>query len=158
MRMPIPREAIIKGLREVNWPGRLELVDGSPPILLDGAHNPGGAKVLRAYIEECWRPPITLIFGAMDDKDIEGMASEIFPLATSLVLTRVNDPRAASTARLGKPALRTANNVIFAETVPQAVSWARSVTAPEGLICVAGSLHLVGAVKFALESEDWRPS
>ena len=152
--MPVKREAIIKGLRTVQWPGRLELIDDRPAILLDGAHNPGGARALRAYLEEVWRGPVTLIFGAMSDKDIAGMAAELFPAAKTIVLTRINDPRAANNARLGTSALGSTRNVIFTETVTQALSWARSVTPPEGLICVAGSLYLVGEVKRILETED----
>lgn len=149
----IPREAIIRGLREVNWPGRLELIEDRPKILLDGAHNPAGAQILRAFLDEFCREPITLIFGAMGDKDVDRMAKALFSAARTIVLTRVVDRRAATTVRTGKPALRAGQNVIFTETVRQALSWARSVTPPDGLICVAGSLHLVGEVKQLLESE-----
>ena len=152
---PIPREAMIKGLRNVSWPGRLELIDDQPAVLLDGAHNPAGARALRAYLDEFWRgATITLVFGAMNDKDIDRMALELFDAARTIVLTRVRDSRAADNARLGTAALRSSRNVIFAETVRQALSWARSVTAPDGLVCVAGSLHLVGEVKRLMEEAD----
>jgi dihydrofolate synthase / folylpolyglutamate synthase len=150
----IPREAVIKGLRQVNWPGRLELIDDRPAVLLDGAHNPAGARALRAYLDEFWHSPITLVFGAMNDKDIDRMAAELFDAARTIVLTRVKDSRAADNARLGSAALRSSRNVIFAETVSQALSWARSVTPPNGLVCVAGSLHLVGEVKRLMEEAD----
>lgn len=153
----IPREAIIRGLREVSWPGRLEYIDDRPPLLLDGAHNRAGARILRAYLDEFWHGPLTLIFGAMADKDVAGMASELFGAAQTIVLTRVKDSRAATNARMGKPALGASRNVIFTESVRQALSWARSVTSPGGLICVAGSLYLVGEVKRLLEAEDEQP-
>ena len=136
------------------WPGRLELIANRPPILLDGAHNPSGARALRAYLDEFWQCPITLVFGAMNDKDIDRMAAELFGVASTIVLTRVRDRRAADNARLGASALRSSRNVIFAETVRQALSWARSVTPPEGLVCVSGSLYLVGEVKRLLEEAD----
>ena len=150
----IPRDAVIKGLRDVSWPGRLELIDDRPALLLDGAHNPSGARALRAYLDEFWACPITLVFGAMNDKDIDRMTAELFDVARTLVLTRVRDRRAADSARLGVSALRLSRNVIFAETVKQALSWARSVTPPKGLVCVTGSLHLVGEVKRLLEEAD----
>jgi len=150
----IPREAIIKGLRDASWPGRLELIEDRPTVLLDGAHNPAGARALRAYLDEFWQVPITLVFGAMNDKDIDRMAAELFDAARTIVLTRVRDIRAADNARLGGAALRSSRNVIFAETVKQALSWARSVTPPDGLVCVAGSLHLVGEVKRLIEEAD----
>lgn len=151
---PIPRDAVKEGLREVSWPGRLELIDDRPMVLLDGAHNPAGARALRAYLDEFWHCPITLVFGAMNDKDIDRMAAELFDVARTIVLTRVRDNRAADSARLGASALRSSRNVIFAETVRQALSWARSVTPHDGLLCVAGSLHLVGEVKRLLEEAD----
>ena len=136
----VPREAIIRGLREVNWPGRLEFIEDRPSLLLDGAHNPAGAQALRAYLDEFWRGPLTLIFGAMGDKDIDAMGAALFGAAKTIVLTRVGDGRAANNARLGKPALSSSSNIIFTETVRQALSWARSITPLEGLICIAGSL------------------
>jgi len=151
---PVSRAAIIDGLREVSWPGRLELIEDRPLILLDGAHNPAGARALRVFIDEFWSGPVTLIFGAMADKDIDRMASELFSVARTIVLTRVRDERAADNARLGRAALNASRNVIFAETVRQAISWARSVTPDDGLICVAGSLHLVGEVKRLIEEAD----
>jgi dihydrofolate synthase/folylpolyglutamate synthase len=154
----ITREAIIKGLRGVSWPGRLELLEGRPAMLLDGAHNLAGALSLRRYLDEFWKGELTLIFGAMGDKDIEGMATHLFDRAKTVVLTSVNDRRAARGPRLGKSALGGFANVIFTETVKQAVSWARSVTPPDALICVAGSLHLVGAVKQVIEEEDQQPA
>jgi dihydrofolate synthase/folylpolyglutamate synthase len=153
----IGRRAILDGLRKVVWPGRLELVDDRPSILIDGAHNPAGARTLRRYVEEFWKGPVTLVFGAMSDKDVEGMAAVLFPQAKSIVLTRVRDSRAATNARMGKLALSATQNVIFTETVSQALSWARSVTVPEGLIIFAGSLYLAGEVKRLLSSEDRMP-
>jgi len=150
----IAPEALRKGLAEVEWPGRLEMIHDRPRILLDGAHNPAAARRLRQYLDEFCAGPVTLVFGAMSDKDIAGMAAELFPRASTIVLTRVRDPRAATGARMGKAALGSSRNVIFTETVRQALSWARSITPPDGLICAAGSLHLVGEIKRVLETED----
>lgn len=150
----ITREAIIKGLRATVWPGRLEWIDARPALLLDGAHNAAGARALRVYLDEFWQGELTLIFGAMNDKDIQGMARSLFGVARTVVLTRVADPRSATGARIAQTALGGSSNIFFTETVQQALSWARSVTPPDGLVCVAGSLHLVGAVKRLLEDED----
>ncbi|MFY9572226.1 MAG: folylpolyglutamate synthase/dihydrofolate synthase family protein, partial [Blastocatellia bacterium] len=150
----ITRKAIVKGLRDVSWPGRLELIDDRPVVLLDGAHNPAGARALRAYLDEFARGPITLVFGAMTDKDTDRMAAELFDAAQTVVLTRVRDVRAADSARLGRSALNKTRNVIFTENTRQALSWARSVTPPDGLVCIAGSLHLVGEVKKLIEEAD----
>ncbi|HKV38864.1 MAG TPA: folylpolyglutamate synthase/dihydrofolate synthase family protein [Blastocatellia bacterium] len=151
---PVPRQALIDGLREVDWPGRLEMTDTQPRLLLDGAHNPSGASRLREYLQTFWPEPMTMVFGAMADKDIAGMSAELFPLARTIVLTRVGESRAATGAAIGEAALAGSRNVIFTETVKQALSWARSITGPDGLIVVAGSLYLVGEVKRLLEEED----
>jgi len=153
----IEQTAIEAGLSNTVWPGRLQLVEapGIPArLLLDGAHNAAGARALRAYLDEFWPGELTLIFGAMADKDIQAMARTLFGRARTVVLTRVADSRSATGARIAQAALGGSNNVFFTETVQQALSWARSVTPAEGLICVAGSLHLVGAVKHLLEEED----
>jgi dihydrofolate synthase / folylpolyglutamate synthase len=155
--LKMPREAVIRGLREVEWPGRLELIEESPPVLLDGAHNPAGARSLRTYLDEFWSRPITLIFAAMNDKDIEGMASALFPGVDHVVLTRVDDPRAANVTRMSRAVLGSSRSAIPTETVAHALVTARGLTPPDGLICVAGSLFLVGEVKRLIERNHHSP-
>ena len=130
------------------------MLNREPLVIVDGAHNAAGARALRVYLDEFWPGELTLIFGAMNDKDIQAMARSLFGTARTVVLTRVADPRSATGARIAQTALGGSSNVFFTETVQQALSWARSVTPPDGLICIAGSLHLVGAVKRLLEDED----
>ncbi|HEU4389211.1 MAG TPA: cyanophycin synthetase [Blastocatellia bacterium] len=152
--LDIGERAIVDGLEQVEWPGRLETFDSRPALLMDGAHNIDGARALRQYLDEFWHGPLTLVFGAMSDKNLEGMAGELFGAAKTLVLTRARDRRAATGAEIGKYAIDGWHNVIFTESSRQALSWARSLTPAGGLICVAGSLHLVGEVKRLLEQED----
>jgi dihydrofolate synthase/folylpolyglutamate synthase len=126
-----------------------------PVVLLDGAHNPAGAKALRQYLVDFGCQPLTLIFGAMQDKRIEEMAEELLPLAQTVILTRVQEPRAADLERLGQIAAPH-QNVILAETVSQAIEQALSVTPADGMICVTGSLYLVGAVKqWTMDDGRW---
>ncbi len=148
----IPREAIIKGLREVKWAGRLEFMPGSPSYLFDGSHNPAGARTLGNYLSEVWERPLTLIFGAMSDKDIEGMAAELFSLPEAIVFTRVDEPRAATLDRLREAAQGSAARIFFADRVSEAMAKARDIIPKDGLICVAGSLYLVGAVKQLMQT------
>src|SRR5256714_2998744 len=89
-------DAIINGLADAKHPGRLELWEGGPPILFDGAHNPAAARALRAYLEEFVTQPITMIFGAMRDKALNEIASILFPLAHELILTELDNPRTAT--------------------------------------------------------------
>jgi dihydrofolate synthase/folylpolyglutamate synthase len=143
----IPKNAIISGLKNVRWPGRLELIEGNPLLLLDGAHNPGGAKVLGDFLRETWGGKITLIFAAMNDKDIAGIAREIFPLADKIIFTKIDERRAATMDGLAAFLPESVKEWSVTDTVEQAFTIARSVTSNDDMICVAGSLHLVGAIK-----------
>jgi dihydrofolate synthase/folylpolyglutamate synthase len=149
----IPHQAILNGLATVNWQGRLEWVEGKPAFLFDGAHNRAGAKVLKDFLRENWQGSLTLLFAAMSDKDIEGMAAELFSLPDTIILTRVDERRGASVERLTACAEKAQCEVKNTGNVEQAFSAALASTPPDGLICVAGSLYLVGAVKKLLQDK-----
>ena len=99
---PITRECVIEGLETAEHAGRLELIAGQPSLLFDGAHNAAGARALRDYLDEFARAPLTLVFGAMRDKDLDEIAAIIFPAADKLILTRPTNPRAAEPAALSQ--------------------------------------------------------
>jgi len=116
---------------------------------LDGAHNADGARALRDFLDEHFRSaPITIIFGAMADKAIGEMCDILFPAANQVVVTRVDDPRAAE---LGAIAEASHRNVIRMENAVEALDEALRITPPNGLIVVCGSLFLIGAVKQVLD-------
>jgi len=144
--------AIIRGVETATHPGRLELWEGQPQILFDGAHNPAAALALRYYLEEFIKQPITMIFGAMRDKSLRGMAATLFPKADELILTKLDNPRAASTEmlRAAVPENFDMARVFQASSVAEALRLARQVTPANGLICVTGSLYLIGAAQQAL--------
>lgn len=140
----IPVSAFANGISNAEHAGRLEIVSHEPLFLLDGAHNPAGAKALRAYLDEFARRPLTLVFGAMRDKRLDQIAQLLFPLADVLILTTVNNPRSASTEMLA----RYANGAVTrANSTAEAIELAVERTPSHGLICVAGSLYLIGEVR-----------
>lgn len=145
----ISHAAIIEGLQTAAHPGRLELWPGPPPVLFDGAHNPAGAAALRAYLDEFVRAPVTLVFGAMSDKELDPIAAALFPGAQRLVLTRPTNIRAATLDVLTGLAHQHASAGAFAlvESPAAALKRACEITPPDGLICVTGSLYLVGEVQ-----------
>lgn len=149
--IPLPREAVIAGLSNVSWPGRLEWIagaDAGPSMLLDGAHNAAGAEVLRDFLQEHVGPRfLTILFGAMGDKAIADMGGLLFPLASRLILTRVKNARAADPAEIAAQAGRKAS---CHDSVEAALEEALRITPPQGLICACGSLFLVGEVRQAL--------
>jgi dihydrofolate synthase/folylpolyglutamate synthase len=148
----ITRASIIEGLSAAEHPGRLELINIDPPLLLDGAHNPAGARALGDYLNEFVPRPVTMIFGAMRDKDLTGIAATLFPVAENLILTPINNPRAAApdALRAFVPASLDPAKIFLAQSASDAMRLAREITPRCGTICVTGSLYLVGEVKSLL--------
>src|SRR6202048_2978722 len=149
----IPRDAIIEGVETVTHPGRLELWEAAPQILFDGAHNPAGALALRDYLDEFVKQPITLIFGAMSDKALPEMAAVLFPKADELILTKLDNSRAATIEMLmaAVPDGFDKARVQQADSVTDALQVANEMTPADGLVCITGSLYLVGAVQEVLK-------
>ena len=144
----IPRPAIIRGLKTVQHAGRLELIQYQPNFILDGAHNPAGADALRNYLNESGQSWLTMIFAAMSNKKLDQLAGILFPLADCLVLTTLDNPRAAPLEQLTPLAQRFARGaVIETASSTEAVRTAITQTPPEGLICVTGSLYLLGETR-----------
>jgi dihydrofolate synthase/folylpolyglutamate synthase len=144
---------VVEGLRNARHPGRLESIGR---YLLDGAHNPGGARALRAYLDEEVDRPITLIFGAMKDKDVGEIAEILFPIANVLILTRPNNERAIAPAELEllvKEATRSVK-IVTTDSVAEALKMAVKLSSPDNLLLVTGSLYLVGEVKSFLQASD----
>jgi hypothetical protein len=145
----IDRSAIIEGIETASHAGRLEFCEGRPSFLFDGAHNPSGARALREYLDEFVRVPLTLVFGVMRDKDIEEMAQILFPAANRLILTQPDNPRAATVEMLEHIASRLLNaeKISPASSVSDAIHIAQELTPATGVICVSGSLYLIGEVQ-----------
>lgn len=144
----ISESAIVSGLEHAEHPGRLELVPHQPAFLLDGAHNPAGCRSLREYLDEFAPRPLTLVFGAMRDKQLDQIGEILFPVADVLVLTTVDNPRSSSIELLRSTAERFARGaVIETGSSAEALQAALASTPPDGLICVAGSLYLIGEMR-----------
>ncbi|HEY4424761.1 MAG TPA: folylpolyglutamate synthase/dihydrofolate synthase family protein [Pyrinomonadaceae bacterium] len=146
--LEIPDAAIVRGLENTQHPGRLELIPHRPAFLIDGAHNPAGAESLRTYLDEFAGRPLTLVFGAMRDKQLEQIGEILFPVADALVLTTVNNPRSATLEMLEPVAMRYARGkVLKSDGSAAALQTALANTPEEGMICVAGSLYLIGEMR-----------
>ncbi|MCA1600717.1 MAG: bifunctional folylpolyglutamate synthase/dihydrofolate synthase [Acidobacteria bacterium] len=142
----ISRSAIIEGIEMASHAGRLELWEGRPAFLFDGAHNPSGTRALREYLDEFVGAPVTLVFGAMRDKNLEQMAGNLFPKANRLVLTEPDSPRAAGLDELQKLASRMVEpqKIFTASSLRNAIRAAIEGTPPDGLVCFSGSLYVIG--------------
>ena len=136
------------GLRQTRWPGRLEVASRSPLVLLDAAHNPGGARALALFLRrEASGRRVTLVFGASRDKAVDEIASWIFPAADRVLLTRSNVTRAASPQALLQAVGHHHARIETAESVGRALQVARADAASQDWIVVAGSVFLVGEAR-----------
>lgn len=152
----IPAKAIGTGIENAAHAGRLELWPGRPSLLFDGAHNVAGALALRRYLDSFVTKPITMVFGAMADKNLAEIAALLFPAAKRLILAQMANPRAATVETLQELAAAAGAPVeVHAVTsAAEAIAIARQITAAGDLVCITGSLYLVGDVQAALRAND----
>jgi len=140
--------AIEDGLREARWPGRLEAMARDPLVLLDGAHNPAGARVLARYIEQHLAGRrVWLIYAAMRDKAVDEVAGILFPAAHQVLLTQVGQPRALSARALQAIAGHHHPRTEVTGSLQEALGRARAGASGDDVILIAGSLFLVGEAK-----------
>jgi dihydrofolate synthase / folylpolyglutamate synthase len=149
-------EDILNGISGVDWPGRLELIEDRPLILLDGAHNPAGVSILSNFLAE-WLierkltdKDRTLIFSVMRDKDIEAMAQPLFQFFDNLILVKRDDPRSFDFNDWQNRFKDSSKSIFLVKGAEAALNKALSITQKDGLIVVTGSLHLIGDIKSVL--------
>ena len=135
---PIPDEALWRGAAEARWPGRLWQVPGLHDVWMDGAHNPDGARALAEHAVACGVRP-HLLFGAMGDKDLRGITTELRRIGLqSLCFVRGTEARYATAEQLGEA---------WGEAAPMldlAAAAAMLRQHRDGLLLVTGSLYLLG--------------
>jgi dihydrofolate synthase / folylpolyglutamate synthase len=144
----ITPDSIERGIREVRWPGRFQVVapaDGWLEIVLDVAHNPAGAWALRSALSEQYdEGPFLFVFGAMRDKAIGEMAEILFPLAERVIATRPENPRSASPEEIQQAGRRTGTEIEAIAEVAAALQRARALASAKTVTVITGSIYLVG--------------
>lgn len=141
-------QTIRAGIKKVKWPGRLELVSRNPDFILDGAHNPAGAAALASYIREFYsHRPVWLVYGAMRDKAVEEVAELLFPLASKLIATAPDFPRALRPEAILE--LSPHHTAVTAPSVGAAIEMAR-LAPSNAVVFFTGSLFLVGEARAIL--------
>ncbi len=139
--------AIQEGIARARWPGRLERVATNPDIILDGAHNPAGARALASYIGRFFaHEPIRIVYGAMRDKAVDEVIGALFPLAAEVIVTAPNQPRALNPESLAQVSEHP--NLRIAPTFADALRMTREKPMTT---FVTGSLFLVGEARAALQ-------
>lgn len=142
--LPLPDEALRRGLASVRWPGRLEVLSARPLAVADGAHNRDSARSLReALMDYLGARQALFVVGTLADKDIGGIAQELAPIARGVIAVPFDHPRAMQASRIvgafaaqGVPAQEAAD-------VEDALRRALAHKGESGLICLTGSLAFV---------------
>ena len=138
-------DAVRTGLTEAKWPGRLErFTRGRTEILLDAAHNPAGARALASHLQEIGWSRVTLVFGAMRDKDVRHMLEALAPFCEAIVCTTAPSPRALSAFDLAALARPLGPTVEAIADPAAALARALEIARP---IVSAGSIFLIGPLR-----------
>ncbi len=146
-------EAIRRGFHDVVWPARFQILSRRPVVVVDSAHNRDSALRLRIALDDYFPgEPVTLVFGALSDKDIPGMLTELLPRVSRLILTQADHPRSATPAELAEMAHGRGWRVETIVPVADALRWAIRHSRPGEVIVVAGSLTVAGEVLASWEA------
>ncbi|KUK31365.1 MAG: Folylpolyglutamate synthase FolC [Thermoanaerobacterales bacterium 50_218] len=155
----ITSQHIKKGLEKVSWPARHEILGRNPLVLVDVAHNHDGAKALRRSLEEVYDyRSLILVLGMLGDKEREKVVRELAPLASTVIITRPNSPRAGDWEELAGEARAYAPRVKVIADIPEAVDAAFQEAGREDLICITGSFYMVADARAYLQEKYATPS
>jgi len=139
---------IARGLAQVQWPGRLEILRHEPLFLADGAHNADSANRLRETIEKYLHfDRLILILGASSDKDIAGIVGELASMSSLAIVTRSRHPRALEPASLLEELEKQGVKGELVESVSSAAERAMEMAGPRDLICATGSLFVAAEAR-----------
>ena len=139
--------AIVDGLAQVSWPGRLDrrTLSGGRELILDAAHNPAGAAALASYLTSLGGTPPALVFAAMRDKDARGMLRVLLPAVGRMIVTRAANPRSADPEALAADA-RAIAPALAVHVVPSPAEAIATAWTMSSRVVVAGSIFLLGDI------------
>ena len=149
-RLAIGVDDVVRGFATLRWPARVEVLGQRPTLVIDGAHNGASAEALAATLRTCFPDGRrTLIFGTTRDKDLPGQLQALLPLFDEVIATRyVENPRSLSPDTIASAVLMLSGRTAHTAAEPaEALELAQSVTDPDGLICVTGSLFLAAETR-----------
>jgi len=149
----IAADAIEQGIATAVWPGRIERVHSHPDIYLDGAHNPSAARELAVFFEENLRgKKLIIIFGALRDKAVDEISGTLFPHASEVIFTQPDTSRSISASQLAEIAGHHAARYKIIPDAEKALESAMAQASPDDVICITGSLYLVGQLRHRWQS------
>lgn len=147
----VPDEAIVKGISQVKWPGRFEVLRRDPVFILDGAHNPhgieGAVESIKAHFGD---EKLTFVIGVMADKDVENMIGMVVPLAKEFYTARPDNPRAMKADELARRLEGCGAKAIACDSVKDAVDKAIESVGKDGVVVALGSLYFSAEIREAV--------
>lgn len=151
----VPENAMREGFRRANWPGRLEWVQGTPPVLLDGAHNVQGAESLLHYVMSLPRLYTVLLFCVMQDKDYENIIDIVAKIADAVITVPVHNERCLDPSAAAAAFTRCGVHATACQSLAEGLDMATSnALQHNGRIVAAGSLYLVGELRTLIHNEQ----
>lgn len=146
----LTEEAVRAGLKRLSWPGRFEVLEREPAIVLDGAHNGASAEALAQTLQAfAGGRPIALVIGINRDKDARAVLRPLLHIAKDVWATQtVANVRALPAADLARACRRLGANPRI--TPDPSAALLEATGASDGVVCVTGSLMLVGQARAAL--------
>jgi dihydrofolate synthase/folylpolyglutamate synthase len=150
----LDEHAIREGLKKTRWPGRMELLHQNPYLLLDGAKNPAGLRALRSSLGRLSYEKLVLVLGISTRKEISEMVAEIVPIADTVIVTQAPF-RGSEPALIAREVRRFTCAIEIMAAPGQALCRAFELANENDLICVTGSLFLVGATRDIWQNEPF---
>ncbi|MCX7714653.1 MAG: bifunctional folylpolyglutamate synthase/dihydrofolate synthase [Clostridia bacterium] len=140
----ISDNSIKQGLFNAKWLGRFETISENPTIIIDGAHNIGAVRELKKSLN---KKHITLVMAMMEDKNHTECVRELATVCNTFIATEITFPRCLPAEKLAQDAKSFCKKVIICKDPIDAVNSAIGTANPEDIICVCGSLYLVGEIR-----------
>jgi len=151
--LPLSQEAIRKGFSQVFWPGRFEVLQRNPPVVVDSAHNRDSAQKLRQTLDDYFpTKDVILVFGASEDKDIRGMFTELMPRIEKVVATRSFHPRAMDPQEIVDAAHQFGKSTVVVEDVADALIEALRLAEAGSMVLASGSLFIAAGAREAWQA------
>ena len=145
----IPEDAVIEGLRSVQWPGRFEVIRKRPTIVLDGAHNPAAIRALAADVVDLIPNPERrfLLYGSLSDKDVDTALAALQDAFAAIGICASDGPRSLPIDRMFELAQGHFQQIVQYHSIAEGIeSWmARAIS--EDVLVITGSLTVVGEAR-----------
>ena len=146
-KIGISSENIVSGIEKTSFAARMELICDNPVVLLDGAHNPNGAKALSSALRDIFGDKkVVAIMGMLADKDVDETLGILAPCFSDIITVKVPNPRTMTASELKKVASKYCSSVTVAGSYSQAIALSRSIAGDRPVI-VCGSLYLASAIR-----------